>query len=79
MVLIHVSFGRIPAAACKYCTVCPIEGKLYKLLACSVVEVSFIIVHNFAPFVLCPCSTGGSVVVMESVPGLWMVTPCFPG
>ena len=55
------------------------EGKSYMLLACSVVKVSVIIVNNFAPFSLCPRSTGGSVVVMETVPGLWMVTPRSPG
>ena len=36
-------------------------------------------VHKFSPFLLHPWSTGGSLVVIVSVPFLWNVTPSFPG
>ncbi len=36
-------------------------------------------VHKFAPFFLHPWSTGGSLVVIVSVPYLWIVTPSLPG
>ena len=68
MALIHVSFMGNPAAACRYCTDCPIDGKSYTLLAFSVVELSAMIVHSFTPFVLCPRSTGGFDVVTVTVP-----------
>jgi hypothetical protein len=35
-------------------------------------------VHKFDPVGLLPLSTGGSLVVMVSVPDLWIVTPSFP-
>ncbi len=36
-------------------------------------------VHNFAPFFLHPWSMGGSLVVIVSVPFLWILTPSSPG
>jgi hypothetical protein len=35
-------------------------------------------VNKFDPVGLLPLSTGGSLVVMVSVPDLWIVTPSFP-
>ena len=53
MAFSHVGFVGKPAAACKYRTIWLMEGKLYTLFANSTVEFSVVIIHNFAPFVLC--------------------------
>ncbi len=37
------------------------------------------IVHKFAPFDVYPWRMDGSVLMMEIVPGLWVVTPFSPG
>jgi hypothetical protein len=37
------------------------------------------IVHSFAAIGFLPLSTGGALVVMVSVPSLWIVTPSSPG
>ena len=73
------SVGK-PAAACKYRTVWLIEGRSYTLFTCSFVDKSFAdIVHNFAPCDLHPWRMGGSVVVIVTVPDLWIVSPSSPG
>ncbi len=63
----------------RYFTVLLINGRLYALFAHSFFVSSADIVHNFAPFDLHPWRMGGSAVVMEIVPGLWIVTPFSPG
>ena len=80
MALIHVSSVGNPAAACKYRTVCAIEGRSYTLFARPFADVSFAsIVQSFAPFILLPWRIGSVVIVTATVPGSWVVTPSSPG
>ncbi len=67
------------AAAWRYFTVLVIDGRSYALFACSLFVSSADTLHNFASFDLHPWRLGGSVIVMEIVPGLWTVTPFSPG
>ena len=76
MALIQDSSTGNPAAACRYRTDCPIEGRSYTVLTCSIFSSSSAdTVHNFSPFALHPWRTGGSVVVMVIVSDLCTVTP----
>jgi hypothetical protein len=58
-----------------------VEGKLYTFATplCSGSISCVDIVHSFAPLFLHPWSTGGLLVIMVSVPSLWIVTPMLPG
>ncbi len=71
----------LPAAACKYLIVWLVKGKLYTFatLSCSGFISCVDIFHSFSPLFLHPWSTGGSLVIMVSVPSLWIVTPLLPG
>ncbi len=80
MALIQVSFTGNPAPACRYWTVCVIEGRSYTLFVFSVVgELLVSIVQSFAPFGLHPWRIGSIVVVIVTVPGLCIITPFSPG
>ncbi len=65
---------------CKYLIVWLVEGKLYTFATplCSGSISCVYIVHSFAPLFLHPWSTGGLLIVMVSVPSLWIVTPLLP-
>ncbi len=78
--LVQVSSTGWPADAWRYLVVSFGDGKLKTLFAssCFGLSPSVSTVHKFDPVGLLPLCTGGSLVVMVSVPDLWMVTPLFP-
>ena len=80
MTLIHISFTENPAAVFRYWIVWLIDGRLYTLFACSFFIVpSAKIIHNVTPFGLHPWRMGDSIIAIETVLGLWIVTPSFSG
>ena len=76
---IHVSSTEKPAAAWRYLIVCPIDGMSYTLATSSLSVHDAVTVHSFSPFFLHPWRTGGSLIVIVSVPFLCIVTPLLPG
>jgi hypothetical protein len=58
-----------------------IDSKLSTIATslCSLFVVGADTVHNFAPLFFSPWSTGGLLVVIVSVPFLWIITPSLPG
>ena len=78
--LYHVSSVGNPAAAWRYLTDWGIDGRMYTLFVSSFGCLCLVVtVHNFASLLLCPLRTGGSLVMIVIVPGLWIVTPSSPG
>ena len=64
-----------------YLIVWEIDGKLYTFAtsSCSLFVAGADTVHNSAPLFLHPWSMGGLLIVIVSVPFLWIITPLSPG
>ncbi len=69
------------AAGWRYQIVCFIDNKLCTFCASSWSSLTLLADtgHSYVPFGLHTCRTGDLLLVMVSVPVLWMETPSFPG
>ncbi len=77
---IHVSLTGNPAAAWRYVIDCRIDCNVYILFASSLIWLFCFAdtIHSFSWLLLHPWRTGGLLVVMVSVPFLWIHTPSSP-